>query len=429
MKEKVFEDKIFSIVLLLCAFVCFISFITNFYIDVSPWINFSLGLLGCSFVAFFYFSFFKGIIKPLVFPSQVMAAVGLSVNWFFFQGIEGAVPMFFFPAIFVLVYGNPSKRYWATLIGYIFVAMALVLINYFHPVWVIPYADHGSRLFDVSYSFIVALFMMGYATIVLKKNFDLERSKTEQRNRELEISESRLRESEASLKELNVTKDKFFSIVSHDLKNPFNAIIGFSNVLVEQVEEKNYEGTREYAGIIQHSAELAMNLLTNLLEWSRSQTGRMEFSPGPVEMVELINDVAELLGGLAQQKSVEIVMQLPLKSPVIADKAMISTILRNLVSNAIKFTSPGGRIVILASQKQDGLEVTVSDNGVGMKKETIEKLFLLEESHSTPGTQNEQGTGLGLILCKEFVEKHGGRIWAESELGKGSTFYFTIPGK
>ncbi len=240
-------------------------------------------------------------------------------------------------------------------------------------------------------------------------------------------AEYALKESEARLRELNATKDKFFSIIAHDLKNPFNAIIGFSNILTEQVQEKNFEGIEEYAGIIRDSSQQAMDLLMNLMEWSRSQTGRIKFSPETFNIVALITEVTQLLTGSARQKSISISMENPSAISVFADKAMINTILRNLVSNAIKFTKPGGKIVVSANQKPDELIINVIDDGVGMKKDTIEKLFRIDENNSTPGTQNEAGTGLGLILCKEFIEKHAGKIEVESELGKGSKFSFTIP--
>lgn len=239
--------------------------------------------------------------------------------------------------------------------------------------------------------------------------------------------EDRHKESEARLRELNAAKDKFFSIIAHDLKGPFNSILGLSNLLVEQIQEKNVEGIEEYAGIIQNSSQRAIDLLMNLMEWSRSQTGRMEFSPEYIEMVTLINEVIELLGDSSLQKSITIQRELPRNMLAFIDKAMISAILRNLISNAIKFTHPGGRIVISAEIKNAELIISIRDNGVGIKKENIEKLFRIDENHSTLGTQNEKGTGLGLILCKEFIGKHGGKIWVESEVGKGSTFYFSIP--
>jgi PAS domain S-box-containing protein len=234
-------------------------------------------------------------------------------------------------------------------------------------------------------------------------------------------------ENETRLRMLNATKDKFFSIIAHDLKSPFNSIIGFSNLLVEQVQQKDYEGIEEYAGIIQNSSLRAMDLLMNLLEWSRSQTGRIEFLPEYFEMVALINQTLEFFNDSTQQKSIRIIRKLPHNIPVLADKAMISTVLRNLISNALKFTNPGGEVVVSAEDIETGLLVSISDNGVGINAVEKDKLFRIDQTYSTMGTQKEKGTGLGLILCKEFIDKHQGGIWAESEAGKGSTFYFTLP--
>ncbi len=240
-------------------------------------------------------------------------------------------------------------------------------------------------------------------------------------------AEKALRESETRLHELNATKDKFFSIIAHDLRSPFNSIEGFSSHLVQQVRDKDYKGIEEYAAIIQTSSKRAMNLLSNLMEWSLSQTGRIAFNPAYIEMVSLISEVTELLADTAIQKSITIEKKLPLNAFVYADKAMISTVFRNLISNAIKFTNPGGKVVVSVELKKDELLAAVSDSGIGIKRESIEKLFKIDESYSTSGTQNEKGTGLGLILCKEFVEKHGGKIRIESEVGTGTVIYFTIP--
>ena len=239
--------------------------------------------------------------------------------------------------------------------------------------------------------------------------------------------ENKLLKNELRLKELNASKDKFFSIIAHDLKNPFNSILGFSNILMEVVQDKDYEAVEEYAEIIQNSSQRAMSLLTNLMEWSRSQTGRMEFNPETIDIVALINDVTELLKYSAQLKSITIYKENDQSVMISADKAMMSNILRNIISNAVKYTRPGGSIVISTKQKQNELLVNITDNGIGINKENIEKLFRIDENYSTPGTQNETGTGLGLLLCKEFIDKHKGKIWVESEPNKGSTFHFTIP--
>jgi PAS domain S-box-containing protein len=240
-------------------------------------------------------------------------------------------------------------------------------------------------------------------------------------------AEMALRESESRLREMNVTKDKFFSIVTHDLRSPFSGIIGFSNLMTEKVIARDYEKVSEYADIIQKSSWRAMELLTNLIEWSNSQTGRINFCPEYFEFPLVIEEIFLLMKDLAAQKSITITKELSPSLVVFADKAMISSILRNLVSNAIKYTHPGGLVSIKVQKNQHELLVSINDDGVGLSNSAIENLFTMEKNISTTGTMQERGTGLGLLLCKEFIQKHEGKIWVESIQGMGSKFIFTIP--
>lgn len=242
-------------------------------------------------------------------------------------------------------------------------------------------------------------------------------------------AEIKLLKSEASLKELNSTKDKFFSIIAHDLKSPFVGILGFSEILIEQISNKDYNEIETYAEIINTSSQRAISLLTNLMEWSRLQTGRMQFYPEYIEAVVLIGSVTELLKISAEQKSIEIKLDLPDKLIIYADKFMLETVLRNLISNAIKFTPQKGNIDVSVEEKEQEFLFLVKDSGIGIEKNNLEKLFRIDTNFSLPGTENETGTGLGLILCREFIEKHKGKIWVESEPGLGSKFYFSIPKK
>jgi signal transduction histidine kinase len=229
------------------------------------------------------------------------------------------------------------------------------------------------------------------------------------------------------LVKINGEKDKFFSIIAHDLMNPFNSILGFSEILCDEVTKKNYQGIIEYSDFIHKSSKQAMDLLLNLMEWSRSQTGRMKYMPEYFEIGILVNDVILLLSGAAWQKSIRIKKVLIPDTMVYADKNMLNTVLRNLISNAVKFTHLNGEIIISIENRKTEIVVSVSDNGVGIAQDKIENIFRIDANSSTPGTQNEKGTGLGLILCKEFVEKNGGKIWIESKVGIGSTFYFSLP--
>ena len=226
---------------------------------------------------------------------------------------------------------------------------------------------------------------------------------------------------------INAEKDKFFSVITHDLRGPFNSIMGFTQLLYEMVNGKDNPEIIEYADIILKSSERAMDLLNNLMEWTRSQTGRMKYNPEYFELNVFLQPILHLFEEIAGQKSITVTKNLPVSAPVFADKAMMGTIFRNLISNALKFTQQSGRVTISAEVSQNYLTVAVSDNGIGIPKESIKRLFRIDQNFSTQGTSKESGTGLGLILCKEFVNKNKGEIWVESEEGKGSTFYFTIP--
>lgn len=240
-------------------------------------------------------------------------------------------------------------------------------------------------------------------------------------------TEKLLISSEKNLRELNAAKDKFFSIIAHDLRNPFTAIHGYSHILEQKVRERNFTETIKYAEIIQESTQKNLHLLTQLMDWALSQDKGMKFNAKPLNIAALVKETAGLLNDSLQQKKIVLDIELPSRMSWQADQYMIGSVLRNLISNAIKFTRPGGRIVITARKSQNELLVSVRDTGIGIRKELMEKLFSIDESVPTPGTLDEPGTGLGLLLCKEFIYKHGGKIWVESEEGAGSTFYFSIP--
>lgn len=239
--------------------------------------------------------------------------------------------------------------------------------------------------------------------------------------------EVKVEERTLKLKELNATKDKFFSIIAHDLKNPFNTLIGFSELLLDNIDMYNAEQIKEYISIIFETSRTSYSLLENLLDWSRSQTGRLKMEPKEVEMSSLVELNIRLLESPAEKKNIRLQNNIDNKCKVYADKNMIETIVRNLISNAIKFTREGGYITVNAERKAAVLEVCIADTGIGICSDNINKLFKIDQDFSTKGTSNESGTGLGLILCKEFIGQNGGEIWVESQEGKGTQFYFTLP--
>jgi signal transduction histidine kinase len=229
------------------------------------------------------------------------------------------------------------------------------------------------------------------------------------------------------LQESNATKDKLFSIIAHDLKNPFAVILSLSETVADTFRALDEEELEECLKKMHSSAQKVYELLANLLTWSRSQTGNIQFNPGRLKLNPLVVEIAELLRNQYELKNIELNIEIDDDLMVLADTNMLNTVMRNLISNAIKYTNKAGMINVSGSERDKYIEIVIRDNGVGIQQETIDKLFKIEHKVSSPGTSNERGTGLGLILCKEFVEKNGGRIWLESEVGKGSTFYFTLP--
>ena len=240
-------------------------------------------------------------------------------------------------------------------------------------------------------------------------------------------AEERLIESEKKMQELNKTKDKFFSIIAHDLKNPFITIIGFSDLLITEFSEFSDEEKIYYLQEMKKSAHLSHSLLQNLLQWSRSQTGHLEFNPCSISLYGLVSENIQLLGKSADKKGVQLSTDIPNDLMVFADEDMLNTVLRNLISNAIKFSSKEDKINIGAIETNDSIQIDITDTGTGMEPSRVESLFKLDETRSTIGTDNESGTGLGLIRCKEFIEKHGGKITVASHLGVGTTFCITLP--
>lgn len=262
----------------------------------------------------------------------------------------------------------------------------------------------------------------------------LQQEKIKERNAELLdmnrkiISQSaELKSTNQQLAELNATKDKFFSIISHDLRSPFNAILGFSDILMQEHRNVDDDEREELINYVNKSAESAFKLLENLLTWAQSQSGNIDYLPEIFDIGNLTAEAIENLQGQADEKEIAIINEISDYSEIFADKNMISMVLRNLISNALKFTHNGGKVTVNAEIQGREMLVAVSDTGVGIPPEQLPKLFKIKENVSTVGTNDERGTGLGLLLCKEFIEQHGGRIWAESEVGEGTTFFFSIP--
>jgi len=238
---------------------------------------------------------------------------------------------------------------------------------------------------------------------------------------------TQLKINEKALQDLNATKDKFFSIIAHDLKSPFTSILAYSDLIAKNTQKFSPPKLEQMALTIRRAAQNAFGLLENLLSWSRLQTGALLPKPELIDVRHLILEHIELLSPISIIKDIQIEMAEDTVGLVNADKQMLSTVLRNLTSNAVKFSHTNSKVVIRAVPQDDIILFSVSDNGTGIPEQLIDRLFKMESSFTTIGTENEKGSGLGLILCKDFVEKSDGKIWVESTLNVGTTFYFSIP--
>ncbi len=244
---------------------------------------------------------------------------------------------------------------------------------------------------------------------------------------ELKISVEHLEEREKELEQLNVTKDKFFSIIAHDLKNPFNIILGYADILNTDFDNFDEAELKRMINEIDKSSKITYNLLDNLLTWSRSQQGKIQINKELYNLKHLVEQSCEVCKLNATNKNIKISIEIPIDYKLYVDRFTISTAIGNLLSNAIKFTQEGGLIAIYAEKDHKNISINIKDTGIGMSEETAFNLFNDGKSNSTLGTNNESGTGLGLIISQEFVKKNGGEISVVSELGKGSIFTFTFP--
>jgi len=259
------------------------------------------------------------------------------------------------------------------------------------------------------------------------RDYNILEAELTQKNNEILNQKQSIEVQRKELESLNTTKDKFFAIIAHDLKNPFSTVLGLSELLAKEFESFEPDKLKVFIEQIYKYSNNTFNLLENLLQWSMLQTGRMPLRPKLIDFKGLIDENIELLRGNALQKGIKIETEIENDLFVYVDVSMITTVLRNLLSNAIKFTSQYGFIKIKVEKDDKMVKVSVIDNGVGVSNQDLEKLFKIDSNPTTIGTSQEKGTGLGLILCKDFVERNGGKIWVESELEKGSRFIFVIP--
>lgn len=262
--------------------------------------------------------------------------------------------------------------------------------------------------------------------ILQNVNVHLEQQVNE-RTAALQSKQEELEEKNRQLQELNASKDKFFSIIAHDLKNPFTALLGYADILSEEIQTAQPVVLQQDVQNLRHAAQKLYALLNNLLLWSRIQRGVMPYAPLHFDLYELAQENTFLFLPQAKQKNVRLTTGIPEKTMIYADYQMLNTVVRNLLSNALKFTPEGGEISLAARRIDPVVEISVKDTGIGIAETDLTQLFRIDAHYTTVGTRGEEGTGLGLILCKELVEKNAGTIRVDSQVSAGTTFTVALP--
>ena len=329
----------------------------------------------------------------------------------------GSTPSIFIVAVIVFVGISKRQPHWIyLLLTLLNIALLIVLEFLFYDELIVQYQSAEIRGKDVLFGFSVSI-VLSYLVLIFLKT-------------KLKEENTIIQEQKAELQEVILTKDKFFSIIAHDLRAPFQGILGFTSIMTDKQKTHSVEKMQDFAELINKSAEDAYGLLGNLLDWARISQGLFPFNPEPVLLKPLVAKCIEENHENFAIKEISMRVDIPEAIKVYADQKMLQSIIRNLVSNAVKFTNKKGKVSVFARTIDDQkVEISVTDNGIGMSKEMVVNLFRIDVETNRKGTEGEPSSGLGLLLCKDFIAKMKGEIWVESEVNAGSSFKFILPEK
>jgi signal transduction histidine kinase len=416
------ENRLLISTILIGIFVSLLGTIVSIFISSSLGTILTAFSVSLVLLIFYYFVSVKRIFKPFIIPVIVVSFIGTSIIWIFDGGINGSdilISMIVLILALIIVPGN-----WRKIVISFFIAIIITiyLIQLYRPDLITSFPSEKARWNDSIITAIYSSFFIFLIIQFLLKNYTLEKNRARE-------NELKLQQSELKLLRLNADKDLFISILAHDLKNPFFNIQGLSELIIEELPAMNRVELETKIKLINSISHSTFSMLEDLLLWTRSQSGKIEFNPHRIDFVKTCKSVIENLKPGALQKNITISCHESNELFLDGDEEMLKIVLGNLISNAIKFTNPGGNVEITLTKTPESVAVIVSDNGVGIPDEIQKDLFDISNKISTSGTNNEKGTGLGLLLCKEFVEKHGGNISVESIEGQGSKFKFTLPVK
>jgi signal transduction histidine kinase len=411
-EEFSLEQRIFHGFCIITSLVLLICFPSNFFIGLDIF-GYVLVLVLAFMLTIYYFSRIRKQSKILlaiyISFTYIILVIGYSLNC----GIDGPMILVFGITFLFLAAIIKEKNLLSWMFFHMFVAFTLLFLEYRYPNYIfVQYEKRSFRFFDVALTLGVLLLTIFLTIKYLKLNYNQQQDFSNKKNEEL--------------LQANATKNKLFSIISHDLRSPFNALIGLSQILKENGQDLEEAEKVEFIDAIYETSKKTYSLLQNLLEWSLSQTNEIQFKPEIINLNNFVEHALSMSQEVAKSKDIALTINIPSDHFIKADRNMLETVFRNIISNATKFTEAKGQISVSSIANTEGVTIEIADNGIGMSEATLSTLFLQNITESKQEIIHERGLGLGLLLCKDFVERHDGKIWAESALGQGTTFYITL---
>lgn len=406
------EKRIFHGVCLITSLVLLICFPANFILGLDIF-AYVLMVVFVLLLILFYFSRYSGHSKITFSIYVFFMSLVLVAGYIFNCGIDGPIILVFGITFLILAAIMERKQLLFWMLFQLSIVYVMLYLEFNHPDMVlIHYKERSFRFFDTALTLGVLMLTIYLTISYIKVNYQEQQVLSNKKNEELSKA--------------NASKNKLFSIISHDLRSPFNALIGLSRMLKENHDELDEVEKKEFVNAIFETSTQTYYLLQNLLEWSLSQTNEIHFSPEQINLKELVNNALAMPLEVAKSKEIQITTDIDASKFILVDKNMMETVVRNIVSNAIKFTGNEGEISITADYESSGITLKIADNGSGMSAATLGSLFANTSTATAKEVIQDQGMGLGLILCKDFVDRHKGKIWAESTKGVGTTFYIFI---
>ena len=354
----------------------------------------------------------------------ITAIITIIANYFFNDGIQGPTILAFFLSFQFIIATKPQKQYVLWFVLHAIIIGGLMVLEYYYPQLIVDtYTSQKQRILDIWLTYVIILSFIFLISVYIRNNYNLRRIEAEDKATAIAEQNWRIAVQNEQLERLNNEKNKLFSIISHDLKSPLDTIKGYLELLAEQDidEEQRNQIKKELLSLTGNTSDM----LVNLLSWSKAQMEGSKINLHALSVAEVLDTTLEVQERLARKKNITLTHVIDPELYVVADHDMLQLVVRNLVNNAVKFTQPGGAISVKAGIKAKQCLLVIEDNGQGIPEEKQKDIFSLKTS--TYGTGNEKGVGLGLALCKEFVEKQAGSLWFESTEGKGTTFFVTLP--